>query len=191
MSEELEFYEYPQQLLDLSNFHAEGLILDVGGGGEGVIGRLFGPRVVAIDLRRDELEETPPGPLKIVMDARELQFLDRSFDNATAFFSFMYLSSRAEQLRVLQEVRRVLRPGGKLYLWEVNLWPRPRTPLPCYVVNLRVRLPQEEFGTGYGQRWPAEPCDESYYRALADQAGFSLLAAERHAHLFHLVLGRG
>jgi SAM-dependent methyltransferase len=190
MSEELEFYEYPQQLLDLSNFHAEGLILDVGGGGEGVIGRLFGARVVAIDVRRDELEETPPGPLKIVMDARELQFLDRSFDNATAFFSFMYLSSRAEQLRVLQEVRRVLRPGGKLYLWEVALWPRPHTPLPCYVVNLRVRLPQEEFGTGYGKRWPAEPCDETYYRALADQAGFSLLAAESSGHTFHLVLGR-
>ena len=35
----------------------EGAILDVGGGGEGVIGRIYGPRVVAIDNRQEELDE--------------------------------------------------------------------------------------------------------------------------------------
>jgi ubiquinone/menaquinone biosynthesis C-methylase UbiE len=191
MSEEPKYYEYPQQLVDVSDFHAEGLILDVGGGGEGVIGRLFGPRVLAIDLRRDELAETPPGPLKIVMDARELQFLDGSFDNATAFFSFMYLSSRADHLRVLQEVRRVLRPGGQLHLWEVSLWPRPHTALPCYVVNLRVRLPEGEITPGYGQRWPSDARDEAYYRSIAAEAGFTTMASQKTAHTFYLRLGRG
>lgn len=37
----------------------EGAILDVGGGGEGVIGRIYGPRVVAIDNRQEELDEAP------------------------------------------------------------------------------------------------------------------------------------
>lgn len=62
-------------------------ILDIGGGGEGVIGLCYGEKVVAIDLRKDELEQAPDGPLKIVMDARELSFLEDSFD---AVASFLY-----------------------------------------------------------------------------------------------------
>jgi len=31
------------------------------------------------------LEEAPAGPLKIVMDATDLKFLDSAFDTATAF----------------------------------------------------------------------------------------------------------
>jgi ubiquinone/menaquinone biosynthesis C-methylase UbiE len=72
------------QKVDLTDFFAPGLILDIGGGGEGVIGRLFGSRVVAIDPLQRELEEAPVGPLKVVMDARELKFLDGSFDTVTA-----------------------------------------------------------------------------------------------------------
>ena len=34
-----------------------GSILDIGGGGEGVIGRLYGRQVVAIDNRQEELDE--------------------------------------------------------------------------------------------------------------------------------------
>ena len=32
-------------------------MLDIGGGGEGVIGRLYGRQVVAIDNRQEELDE--------------------------------------------------------------------------------------------------------------------------------------
>jgi len=45
--------------------------LDIGGGGEGVIGQMKGKQVIAIDPNRRELEEAADGPLKIVMDARE------------------------------------------------------------------------------------------------------------------------
>ena len=37
----------------------QGKILDIGGGGEGIIGRLYGPQVIAIDYRQDELDEAP------------------------------------------------------------------------------------------------------------------------------------
>lgn len=36
-------------------------ILDIGGGGEGVIGLCCGIRVIAIDTRKDELEEALKG----------------------------------------------------------------------------------------------------------------------------------
>lgn len=40
-------------------------ILDIGSGGGGIIGLCYGEKVVAIDPRKDELEEAPEGPLKI------------------------------------------------------------------------------------------------------------------------------
>ena len=36
-----------------------GRILDIGGGGECVMGRLYGARVTAIDHSREELDEAP------------------------------------------------------------------------------------------------------------------------------------
>lgn len=37
-------------------------ILDIGGGGEGIIGMRYSNRVISIDTRKDELEEAPTGP---------------------------------------------------------------------------------------------------------------------------------
>lgn len=37
----------------------KGSILDVGGGGEAVIGQVYGDRVTAIDNRQEELDEAP------------------------------------------------------------------------------------------------------------------------------------
>lgn len=46
-----------------------GSVLDIGGGGEGIIGRLYGKNVTAIDIRQEELDEAPEGPTKLCMDA--------------------------------------------------------------------------------------------------------------------------
>ena len=47
---------FEMQDVVLHSCPGEGLILDIGGGGEGIIGRLMGDRVVAVDLSREELE---------------------------------------------------------------------------------------------------------------------------------------
>lgn len=46
-----------------------GPILDLGGGGEGIIGRIYGRQATAIDNRQEELDEAPDGPKKLLMDA--------------------------------------------------------------------------------------------------------------------------
>ena len=68
-----------------------GRILDIGGGGDGVIGRVYGPQVTAIDISAEGLAEAPGGFEKLAMDARRLTFPDNSFDHVTAFYSFLWI----------------------------------------------------------------------------------------------------
>ena len=90
----------PRQSVPVLDFPAKGLILDIGGGGWGVIGQLKGKQVVAVDLRKREFEEAPGEPLiKIIMDARDLKFLDKTFDPATVSFAFMCLAPADHLLR--------------------------------------------------------------------------------------------
>jgi len=69
ISEDRLFF-FEKQEVAVNDFDSAGYILDIGGGGEGVIGKLKGEQVIAIDSSKRELEEAAAGPLKIVMDAK-------------------------------------------------------------------------------------------------------------------------
>ena len=113
-------YETTRQVIDLTGTNLTGRILDIGGGGEGVIAQLAGENVIAIDNRPEELMETPDIGLKIVMDACKLQFLDHAFDGVTAFFSLMYMNAQ-DMATAIQEAYRVLKPGGALHIWDITI----------------------------------------------------------------------
>ncbi|MEW5826314.1 MAG: bifunctional GNAT family N-acetyltransferase/class I SAM-dependent methyltransferase [Candidatus Bipolaricaulota bacterium] len=182
--------EMTVQHVAVEDLPSAGWILDLGGGGEGMIGRLAGERVVAIDRRRDELEEAPPGPLKITMDARELGFLDGSFSTVTAFFTFLYISGE-DHRRVFEEAFRILSPGGRFLIWDAILPPRDDEGKDIVVVPVRVVLPTgKAVSTRYGARWPAEGRDVAHYRVLAGEAGFAVLAERVVGSHFALQLGR-
>ena len=187
MGELDDFYQFEQVRLEIKDFETEGYILDIGGGGEGVIGRLKGRDVVDIDIRKDELEEAVVGPLKIIMDARDLKFLDESFNTATAFFSLMYVKSQEDQQKILEEAWRVLKPGGYLHVWDVDLSENPKTDKELYIVLLSYVVGDKEIGTGYGQRWPDESRGEKYYLTLAKASGFQHISTERNKHIFYML----
>ena len=128
------------------NKEFNGKILDIGGGGEGVIGRLYTNQVVAIDIRQDELDEAPPGFEKILMDATHLKFSDNSFDHVTSFYSLMFMSAE-DQKSAISEAARVLVNGGELHIWDCNIpsaYPEP------FCVDVTVSLPNEHISTTYG-----------------------------------------
>jgi ubiquinone/menaquinone biosynthesis C-methylase UbiE len=187
LADRVHFFE--KQTVRVHNFASSGFILDIGGGGEGIIGILKGKEVIAIDLRKEELEEAPAGPLKIVMDARELQFLDGTFATATAFFSLMYLKSRYDQQKVLEEVFRVLHPGGQFLIWDASVPQRPDgEERDVYAVRLLVSVGDQAIETGYGQPWPTESRDLAFYLRLAADVGFRVIEQREDKRLIFLHL---
>ncbi len=165
-----------------------GWILDLGGGGDGIIGQLMGQRVVAIDLWKSELEESQGEALKIVMDARQLGFLDSTFEAATCFFMLMYVSSSDDREQVLREAYRVLKPGAKLYVWDVEFPAAPDDMYERLIAHLKVQLPDREINTGYGVRW-SHRISAAQITGLAKRVGFAVEEERMESeHLFHLVL---
>jgi ubiquinone/menaquinone biosynthesis C-methylase UbiE len=174
-----------QLMVTVEDFEADGFILDIGGGGEGVIGQLKGQQVIAIDISKRELEEAPPGPLKIVMDARDLKFLDNTFKTATVFFTFMYID-RADHTKVLEELFRVLAPGGRLLIWDVVFPEWEEDTKDRAIFFLRIELPEKEIRTGYGVRRPKDKQGLVHFAELAEKAGFKILDKQSEQGWFFL-----
>jgi len=180
-------YRFETQIVDVEDFDAEGYILAIGGGGEGIIGQLKGNQVISIDISRRELEESHPGPLKIIMDARDLLFLDDSFNTAASFFTLCYISGEDHE-KVFQEVLRVLASQGKFLIWDVVLKERKDKAKDIAIFPLLVRLPNKEINTGYGVHWPEKSHDLSYYIQLSKRVGFEIVVKKEQGQWFYLEL---
>ena len=167
---------------------APGTILDIGGGGDGIIGRLMGARVVAIDLNPGELARVGNASLKVVMDARCMGFLDQTFATATAFFSLMYMSAE-DQAAVLAETYRVLRPDGLMLIWDVAMPAPLEQDKVQLMLPVTVELPDgASVRTGYGA--PLKPQGPAYFADLAGHSGFAVEALETAGPVVHLRLRR-
>lgn len=178
-----------QQKVEIAGIDSTGFILDIGGGGEGVIGRLAGDRVVAIDINREELEESPPGPFKIVMDAAELYFRDQAFGTVTSFLSFMYMpmDKRGEAFR---ECCRVLRPSGDLLIWDLVIPFPPANAEDIFVAPVEIVLPDDKISTAYGVPWVGRRQNPAYYLKLADETGLEIISLWQHDAIFFMHLCR-
>ena len=176
-------YETEQQHIDLRSIRFNGGILDIGGGGDGIITRHSGDKVVAIDLQKDELEEIPDVGLRIVMDARELGFLDNSFDCATCFYSLMYMTE-STQKTVIGEIHRVLKPDGELWIWDATIPEHAEAEV--FVAQLNVQITDDEAATpGYGVGWTGSQSIDSIKQMCIDK-GFVIIETSRVSQSFVL-----
>lgn len=183
------FYRIGQQEVSLLTIDLKGRILDIGGGGEGVIGRIYRDRVIAIDPNKQELEDAPEGPLKLVMDARELLFLDGSFETVTSFFTMMFIPNAYHE-QIFKEAYRVLKPGGEFHLWDVNIPPYDNGPKDIYVVPLSIKLMEETIHTGFGTRWTNKLQNMDYFMDIARRVGFECSFADTEGVVLRLIFNR-
>lgn len=181
---------HDRQEVAVASFPADGLILDIGGGGEGVIAQLKGQQVVAIDPIARELKEASGQPLlQIVMDATDLKFLDASFSTITSFFTLMYIPLDIQE-KVFQEAARVLRPGGKMRIWDVEIPAKPDPVHKVVVYRFLFKLPGFDVSTGYGTLFADKPRTLDLYTGLARSAGLRTVSQSRQGDTFALVLER-
>ena len=175
------------QILKVENIDCNGKVLDIGGGGEGIIGQLLGERVISIDPSKKELEEAPKGPLKIIMDARELRFLDETFDIVTSFFTMMYIK-REDHKKVLEEVYRVLKPGGQFLIWDVVIPEFNNLDKDIFMIPLQIEMKGRTIDTGYGVLWKDNQRDLEYYASICKKVGFKVNDTTKQGKTFYIKL---
>ncbi len=166
-------------LLELS----PGRVLDIGGGGEGVIAQVGGSQVVAVDKLLSEIGEAcdkSPDANWLAADATQLPCPNESFVQATAFFSCMYMPNEVKAA-IFKEAYRVLQPGGELWIWDVPMSARSGV----FALRLQATLPnQKTVSTGYGVR--AKDQSAASLGSLLQQAGFKTEVSAQHKHWFLL-----
>ena len=158
-----------------------GRILDIGGGGEGIIGRVYGQSVTAIDCRQEELDEAPDCCTKLCMDAAQLQFGNGSFDHATFFFSLLYMDTDTQQ-KAICEAARVLRPGGTITIWDcavASAYPKP------FLIELEIGANGEQVHTTYGVVKQGTQSADAFL-GMCRAAGLTLRAREENGNTFKL-----
>jgi len=182
-----DLYPVEVEIIERHFPHPPSRVLDMGcGAGRTTIGlEQRGFEVEALDLSEDLVDEARKRLQHTrvhLMDARELEFADASFD--AVLFSFNGLDCvypSIERRRVLEEVHRVLRPGGIFYYSGHNLiaaWtPRPDdSPSRLFRRNKELLL---------AQRRPFR--ERARYLAYPDTSGSQILySALPHIHLREL-----
>lgn len=160
----------------------KGNILDVGGGGDGIIGRLYQNQVTAIDNSKDELDEAPDGFNKLLMDATHLEFEEQTFQHITFFYSLMYMTID-DQKKAIQEAARVCRKEGLLHIWDCDIetaYPDP------FLAELTINLPCETINTTYGIIKKERQCMSSI-SAICKNAGLTVVLQDNNNGNFKLI----
>ena len=158
-----------------------GRVIDIGGGGEGVIGQAGGARIVAVDQRLSEIQEAKgrgANATWVVADATRLPCKSHGLDNATAFFSCMYMSNDVAR-EVFSETRRVLKKGGEFWIWDAQMMPRGEV----FAIRLRADFgDQLRINTMYGVR--AKEQSAVGIARLLREAGFESEVRFNRRHWF-------
>jgi ubiquinone/menaquinone biosynthesis C-methylase UbiE len=181
--EEKIFFVKPQKI-DLGKLKLKGRTLDIGGGGEGIIGQLNEEQVIAIDKNENELREAPGQFLKIIMDAKNMKFLDESFDTITSFFTLLYVHP-ADRKKIFQEIRRVLKKKGEFLIWDVKIPDRDNNKKELFGVRIEITIKDKRISTGYATHWNKQQSLD-FYLKLGKEVGFRLLESEDKRDIFYI-----
>jgi ubiquinone/menaquinone biosynthesis C-methylase UbiE len=160
-----------------------GSVIDIGGGGEGIIAQIGKERVTAIDKFQREIDEAKhkaPKATWVLADARNLDYSNEYFDNATAFFSIMYMSNE-DKKKVFKEVYRTISKEGEFWIWDALI----RKDEGVFLIKIKVILPDKTtVRTGYGVSSKIQNVDVA--KGLLEEVGFRVEIVESNKYWFFI-----
>ncbi|MHA1771273.1 MAG: class I SAM-dependent methyltransferase [Candidatus Thorarchaeota archaeon] len=182
-------FETPQQKVTLQELRRDQLILDVGAGGEGIVARLGGKQVCAVDIRMDEIREArihdPPAQW-LVADGRRLCFADNTFDMVTFWFSLGYFRTAENKRESLSEAYRVLQDDGILSIKAAQINCEEER----FIFRVLYIFPDGTLSSvGYGVKGGQEQTMKSM-KDLIENAGFKCKNCKSHGHWFEIIAGK-
>jgi len=186
LSGHLTTFETPLQRIVLKEILEEGLIVDIGGGGEGFVSRVAGERVCAVDNRIHEIIEArihdPPASW-IVSDGRALCFQDGVFAVATLWFSFGFMPEWNTKRDVVTEINRVLHQNGLLDIHFMHIGDESD----IFVFRGSFTLPDGiDSLMGYRVNGGQNQYPETIIRLL-EESGFQIIDYDSHEYWSRLV----
>lgn len=161
----------------------EGNIIDIGGGGEGIIAQIGRERVTAIDKHQSEIDEAKhkaPEATWVLADAKDLDYSNDHFDNATSFFSIMYMSNE-DKIDVFKEVYRVLKPHGEFWVWDSSISKEKGV----FLIKIKAVLPDKKVvRTGYGVSSKKQSSNST--KETLENSGFKVEVVENKKNWYFL-----
>lgn len=111
-------------IVDLTDFSLQGEVLDMGFESKGAIYRALRQRILYDTHFETAASMDSCADIEdcqwVYGYPEKLPFKDNTFDAATAFFSISFLKRKYIRNKVIKEVARALKDGGKLYIWDMN-----------------------------------------------------------------------
>jgi ubiquinone/menaquinone biosynthesis C-methylase UbiE len=178
-------FETSVQRIELKHLPREGLIIDIGGGGEGLVSRIETTRVCAVDINLDKIREAMiHGHVSqwILSDGRMLSVKDERFSAATLWFSLGYVRDWASKTQVMSEVARVLKQSGHISILGAKIVCSEAR----FVLRTHLHFPdgsvsQMSYGMGGGQKQDIETVAK-----LLQETGYSDITCEDNEHWFRI-----
>ena len=178
-------FETPVQKIELKKLRQEGLIIDIGGGGEGLVSRIETSRVCAVDINLNKIRETMiygQASQWILSDGRMLSVQDERFNVATLWFSLGYIQDKNSKAQVLGEVARVLRRLGYISIIAAKI----TCSEPRFVMRALFHFPDGSVSKmSYGMDGKQKQ-DSKTVVELLQETGFSNITSEDNGHWFRV-----
>jgi len=174
------------QRIRLEAIPGNGPILDIGAGGEGLVSRIAGSRVCAVDIRIEKIREAQiyGAPANwIVGDARHLCFKEGVFEWATFWFSLAYMRTPEVKRLALREAYRVLSAGGMLSILAARVTCGKQK----FCFRALFEFPNGELSqVGYGVRGDQNQTIDGVSQ-LIRAAGFSIVDEKDNSEWFKII----
>jgi ubiquinone/menaquinone biosynthesis C-methylase UbiE len=175
----------PLQEIHLERISSKGPILDVGGGGEGLVSRVEGSRVCSVDIKMNKIREAHiygSDNQWIASDARRLCFAENSFSVTAVWFSLGYFGDWQSKKRLFSEIKRVLEPEGVVSIIASRIDCKEER----FLFNARFLFPDGDTSqVGYQVKGNQEQTIEATQAAL-EEFYFKVTKIKDNEHWFML-----